>query len=175
VGVGAGVPAEVARGRGTRSRRRQPRKRTRNAVELFSQGSAKPEQLRRSLLVAQPTQERGVPTQYGLPRKSETAARDGFTLDAQPFSAAMQVEPRTNPKSPSTPMRSFCGFISTACFKFRDHLRLDTGNTPDELSRSRANRPSAACRWRFTQAYGADIRQDVHAMFIGLNRASSLD
>ena len=82
-----GRVAGVAKGRETRSRRRQHAERIRHAVKPFAKGVAKPEQLRRSELVAKPLPERGVPGRQRLSPRSESVRRqeppDGFTSDTR--------------------------------------------------------------------------------------------
>jgi transposase len=82
-----GRVAGVAKGRETRSQRRQHAKRIRHAVKPFAKGVAKPEQLRGSELVAKPLPERGVPGRQRLSPRSESVRRQeppyGFTSDTR--------------------------------------------------------------------------------------------
>ena len=82
-----GRVAGVAKGRETRSQRRQHAERVRDTVKPFAKGVAKPEQLLCSELVAKPLPERGVPGQQRLSPRSESVRRQeppaGFTSDTR--------------------------------------------------------------------------------------------
>ncbi len=148
-----GRVAGVAKGRETRSRRRQHAERIRHAVKPFAQGVAKPEQLRRSELVAKPLPERGVPGQQRLSPRSESVRRqeppDGFTSDTRhswvqhwrrrwsqssgPVAERLADAPR--PGTPATfSAEQICAIVAMACEAPGESARPITHWTHQELA-----------------------------------------